>query len=278
MDVPTDTSRWTLGDYRTILREVFRLNPLLRHEARKVVAQIGRPYTALFVRRGDKLVEEAEYIPISKILSWITYDESTVFFVQTDDYTVVEEMRECLPNHTIHSTVPPTKRGSYHNSTYQQTGYTPWTEKTPEQARAETTEMLVGLSVCLAAEQCWTDDTSNVGRFLKLMDDRVHVYPEDYSVDETLHVHPSWTIKHNFPVNQTNARSGYWISRPSDAWNGCTYIWRSDQEGSEVQQVGPHCVSQEVREGQEGEASGEGRVQDSQGEVRRGGEENQGVE
>jgi hypothetical protein len=55
--------------------------------------------------------------------------------------------------------------------------------------------MLVGLFVCLAAEHCWTDDTSNVGRFLKLYDDRVHVYPEDYRVDETLHAHPAWSLR-----------------------------------------------------------------------------------
>lgn len=190
-----DVAHWTLGDYRRVLRTLFRLAPLLRHTAKEVIATLGGPYTALFVRRGDKLVAEAPYIPVTDILSQISYDASTVFFVQTDDYTVVEELRAILPNHTIHSTVPPHKRGSYHSSKYQQTGYVPWTEKSPEEARVETTEMLVGLSVCLAADQCWTDDTSNVGRFLKLMDDRVHVYPQDYAVDESRHAHPAWSLR-----------------------------------------------------------------------------------
>ncbi len=194
-NVNTDPMRWTLGHYRTALRELFRLTPLLSHEVRKVIDRIGGPYTAIFVRRGDKIVAEASYIPMSTILEWVPHDESTVFFVQTDDYTVIEEMRALLPTHTIHHTVPPHKRGSYHSIQYKQSVAIPWTLKTPEEAYQETTEMLVGLSVCLAATHCWTDDTSNVGRFLKLMDDKVHIYPEDYSVDESYNQHPAWNIR-----------------------------------------------------------------------------------
>ena len=158
--------------------------------------QIGRPYTALFVRRGDKIASgEAAFVPMSEILSHVTYDENTVFFIQTDDYAVIEETRALLPNHTIRSTVPPTKRGSYHSPKYNQKAYVPWTEKAPASAREETFEMLTGLFVCLDAEHCWTDDTSNVGRFLKLYNDNVHVYPKDYSVDESFHAHPAWNIR-----------------------------------------------------------------------------------
>lgn len=198
MDVPLDVPRWTLGDYRQAIRTVFRLSPPLRQDVRQCLAKIGGPFTALFVRRGDKVVREAPLRPVAEILSSVRYDDSTVFFVQTDDFTVVEDLRALLPTHTIHSTVPPTKRGSYHSRLYPQSGYVPWSEKSPEEARTETTEMLVGLSVCLAATECWTDDTSNVGRFLKLMDDRVHVYPTDYSVDESDHQHPAWTLRAEF--------------------------------------------------------------------------------
>jgi len=193
--VPLNVQTWTLGDYRKAVRELLRPCALLRHEIRRVKEQIGRPYTAIFVRRGDKIVSgEARFVPMSEILSHVSYDETTVFFIQTDDYGVVEETRALLPNHTVHSTVPPTKHGSYHSRNYKQKTYVPWTEKTPEDAKAETMEMLTGLFVCLDAEQCWSDDTSNVGRFLKLYDDRVHIYPKDYSIDESFHAHPAWTI------------------------------------------------------------------------------------
>lgn len=193
-DTPAMVEQWTLGDYRRVLRELYTLTPLLRQKVQSVRNRIGKPYIGLFVRRGDKLVSEAKYIPMSTILSYIPYKSDTVFFVQTDDYGVIEEMRNVLPNHVIYHTVPTTKRGSYHSSHYTQSVSVPWSNKSLEDARAETEEMLVGLSVCLAADQCWTDDTSNVGRFLKLYDDRVHVYPNDYSVDETFHAHPAWSI------------------------------------------------------------------------------------
>jgi hypothetical protein len=194
-NIPLNVQKWTLGDYRRALRELLRPSALLRYEVRHIKEQIGRPYTALFVRRGDKIVSgEAAFLPMSEILSHVTYNDDTVFFIQTDDYTVVEETRALLPNHTIHCTVPPTKRGSYHNHKYNQNVYVPWTEKAPIDARAETLEMLTGLFVCLEAEHCWSDDTSNVGRFLKLYDDSVHIYPSDYSVDESLHAHPAWNI------------------------------------------------------------------------------------
>lgn len=193
--ISDELATWTLGDYRRTLHELVWLTPCLRMEVKRVLQSIGTPFTAVFVRRGDKVVHEAPFLPMSTILSWIPYTESTVFFIQTDDYTVIEEARVCLPHHRIVSTCPPTKRGSYHTRNYAQTVAIPWTDKTVEDARTETTEMLVGLFVCLAAEHCWTDDTSNVGRFLKLYDDRVHVYPADYSVDDTQHLHPAWTLR-----------------------------------------------------------------------------------
>jgi hypothetical protein len=194
--LPLNVAKWCLGDYRKALRELVRPNARVRYEVKKIKEKIGSPYTAIFVRRGDKIASgEAEFLPMSQILSYIPYKDDTVFFIQTDDYGVVEEARALLPNHTIHCTVPPTKRGSYHSPKYNQSISIPWTEKTDADAKVETMEMIAGLFACLEAEQCWTDDTSNVGRFLKLYDDRVHVYPNDYSVNESLHAHPAWSLR-----------------------------------------------------------------------------------
>jgi hypothetical protein len=141
-------------------------------------------YIAIFVRRGDKLIEEAGYISFVDILAKIPHTEQTVFFIQTDDYGVVEEARRALPTSRIESTVPPTKRGSFHTR-----------RRSKQQIKEETEEMLVGLSVCLRAPACWTDSTSNVGRFLKLASPRVRVYPEDFAVDPSYVMCPAWSIK-----------------------------------------------------------------------------------
>lgn len=194
--IQTNHEKWPLGEYRRVIRELLRPVANIRMRIRDVIQKIGSPYTAIFVRRGDKIMSgEANYIPMSEILSKVKYDANTVFFIQTDDYTVVEETKALLPTHKIYSTVPRNKRGSYHHPKYIQNVSVPWTEKTPTEAQIETTEMIVGLFVCLHAEHCWTDDTSNVGRFLKLYDDRVHVYPEDYSVNESFCTHPAWSLR-----------------------------------------------------------------------------------
>ena len=205
---PPDTSQqdmnMPMSDYMQAVREIFVLRPHLTDRARPILQQMGE-FISIFVRRGDKLIKEAQYIPMSDILKRIDYSDTTRFFIQTDDYTVVEEAQSILGAHRVFSTVPSTKRGSYHTdkhvdqetyNAYIQT-VIPWNKKTPAQAKEETEEMLVGLYICLQARECWSDDTSNVGRFLKLYDDaKVHIYPENYCVNPNQsRIHPTWSIR-----------------------------------------------------------------------------------
>ena len=173
-----------LQEYVTAIHELFRLKSDLVTRVNIIVANIPSDYIAVFVRRGDKLIQEAKYIPFSEILQCIPHSKTSTFFIQTDDYGVIEEAKQLLPNARIISTVPSTKRGSFHN-----------TQRSRQQIREETEEMLIGLSVCLRSSSCWTDDTSNVGRFLKLSSPRVHIYPKDYDVDLSYVMCPAWSIK-----------------------------------------------------------------------------------
>lgn len=173
-------------DYEHVVRELFVLRNSLRLRVETVVSSLPPDFIGLFVRRGDKLISEAPYIPMRDILSKIPYTDSNVFFIQTDDYGVIEEIKDILPNKIVY-TVPDTKRGSHHDD---------WvTKKTPSQIREETEEMLVGLAVCLRSTQCWTDHTSNVGRFLKLYSPTtVSFYTTDLVYDEERLIHPSFSI------------------------------------------------------------------------------------
>lgn len=185
-----------LEDYRVACHDLFKLGTPLVERVHQLIRSMDSTYVAIFVRRGDKLNEEAEYIAVEDILSAIPHTAETPFFIQTDDYTVVEEFRRIHPSHLIHTTVPPTKRGQYLTRTHlaMDSGrnpniaqVVPVSEQSPSQLREETNEMLVGLSVCYLAPSCWTDNTSNVGRFLKLMaPDTVHVYPNDTPLDLSL--------------------------------------------------------------------------------------------
>jgi hypothetical protein len=173
-----------LQEYVNAIHELFVLKPELVYRVNSLVATLPSDFIAVFVRRGDKLIKEAKYIPVSDILKHIPHSETDTFFIQTDDYSVVEEAKVLLLNAKIVSTVSPTKRGAFHKQ-----------PRSANQVREETEEMLVGLSVCLRSSSCWTDDTSNVGRFLKLSNPRVHIYPEDYDVDLSCVICPAWHIK-----------------------------------------------------------------------------------
>lgn len=173
---------FSVEQYAKAVQDIFQLRAPLRLEAKRWLA---KECIGLFVRRGDKLIREARFLPVKDILQTIDFDSNTEFFVQTDDYGVIEEMSTCIPN-TIHSIVPKTKRGSYHNE---------WLKKTPKQIRQETEEMLTGLYVCLHSKACWTDHTSNIGRFLKLYGmDRVRLYTTDKEVNVQDLIHPSFSL------------------------------------------------------------------------------------
>lgn len=172
-----------LSEYMISIRELFVLKPDLQARVHAIVSQMPTNYIALFVRRGDKLTREASYISVSDIVDKIPHQETSTFFIQTDDYGVVEEAKHVLPHAQIISTVPRTKRGSFHDA-----------RRTRTQIQEETEEMLVGLSVCLRSSSCWTDATSNVGRFLKLSSPNVHVYPKDFQVDPSFVMCPAWAI------------------------------------------------------------------------------------
>ena len=173
-----------LAEYITSIRELFVIKPELQNRVNSLVSSMPLDYIAVFVRRGDKLNSEAGYIAFADILQKIPHETTSTFFLQTDDYGVVEEAMQLLPSAHIVSTVPRTKRGSFH-----------YTRRSRQQIREETEEMLVGLSVCLRSSSCWSDATSNVGRFLKLANPRVRIYPEDFDVDPSYVMCPAWSIK-----------------------------------------------------------------------------------
>lgn len=177
---------FTCREYHEAVRMLFTLRASLRIRVENMVSSLPLDFIGLFVRRGDKLIREAPFIPMRDILAKIPYTDSSVFFIQTDDYGVIEEIKDILPNNIVY-TVPDTKRGSHHDD---------WvTKKTTSQIREETEEMLVGLAVCLRASHCWTDHTSNVGRFLKLYSPRtVFFYTTDLVYDEEMLIHPSFSL------------------------------------------------------------------------------------
>jgi len=164
---------YSLNDYINAINNIYILNKDLIERGDKIINQLDNNYIAIFIRRGDKITE-AKFISIPVILSKINITNETKLFIQTDDYSVVEQIKILLPNNMIYSTVSTEKRGSYHNKDYLhrsskgKSNIIPLCDKKKDQIKEETEEMLIGLYICKMAKECWVDHTSNVSRFVKL--------------------------------------------------------------------------------------------------------------
>ena len=213
--------------YRTIIPEIYRLNPVVREaldDARFTFAQFqsGSPnrmnqkdllaapaafdYGGLFIRRGDKLIEESLMIPAENYLLFLLeiYPNVQTVFVQTDDYNVFLELlayQEKTPkiqHIQLYTLCKPHLKGGMvitkhyydycqdpdfetniekipipQNQDYLRTNrenlkaFVPIEMQTPEQVREHTTAMLIGIDFLLKSKVCVTDYLSNVTRFIK---------------------------------------------------------------------------------------------------------------
>lgn len=167
-----------LQDYIQAIREIYILKPELEARADEILSK-NPELISLFVRRGDKITYgEAPYIEVNSILKLTDIDTNSTIFIQTDDYRVVLELELELPNAKLISTVSKDKFGSHSRV---------WSRLVNTERKIQTEEMLVGLQVCIKSRLCWTDFTSNVGRFLKLSNfDNVKIYASDRQIPELI--------------------------------------------------------------------------------------------
>jgi hypothetical protein len=143
----------------TAIKEIYHLKPELKEKAEQILNQNPNLAT-LFVRRGDKITYgEAPFIEVATILKNTDLATYSTIFVQSDDYRITEELRTLLPQKIILSTTPSDKFGSHSRV---------WKRLPNEERRKQSEEMFIGLYVCTHSAKCWTDYTSNVGRYLKL--------------------------------------------------------------------------------------------------------------
>ena len=180
-------------DYKDGIREVFTFQPYLLEKAYEV---ISGDYVAIFIRRGDKLLGEALYIPAEHYVTLALQNNPKIIFVQTDDYRAYLEIREIVasrcPEVQVITTCPTNKLGFFYNSLNIHTGrccaymidnklvsntanieylvtvapQKPLTEFTAEETRAHVEEMLVGIIICQRAKTVVLDHMSNVSRFI----------------------------------------------------------------------------------------------------------------
>ena len=213
--------------YRTILPEIYRLNPTVLAEIEKAQFAFAQKqenspirlsqkdtlptiasleYGALFIRRGDKLIEESILVTAEHYLLYLLeiYPNVQTVFVQTDDYNVFlelltyQEQTPKIQHIQLYTLCKPHLKGGMvitkhyydycrdpafetnlqqihlpQNRDYLRThqenlkAFVPLEMQTPEQIREHTTDMLVGIDFLLKSKVCVTDYLSNVTRFIK---------------------------------------------------------------------------------------------------------------
>jgi hypothetical protein len=196
----SDTDRrFTVSEYKEAMKELFVFQPYLHELAAKVAGDLdlGDSYVSIFIRRGDKLLGESVYTPIEAYVDMALSKSPSVIFVQTDDYRVVQEIRELVGRRDasvrVVSTCPQEKNGfflnpvensevrclryvmqdgtnvvnrenvNYLNSTPKQK---PFIEYTPCEIKEHVEEMLTGIIICQRSKYLVIDNMSNTSRYL----------------------------------------------------------------------------------------------------------------
>lgn len=178
ISIPSFIPTYKNNDYIDCIKKIFILKPFIINKATEYINNVlQNNYIAIYVRRGDKYTE-TKFIPEETIINKINPDINTNIFIQTDDYTVVENFKRLLPNHNIFYIIPENKRGHYQSNLYLNKSNdnnkykslcVPFNDiNDPEYIFNDTTELLTGMYICSKAAQCWVDYSSNVGRFIKL--------------------------------------------------------------------------------------------------------------
>jgi hypothetical protein len=181
---------YTLLQYESAVKEIYKPSESVLNQASMIRDGIGVPYTSLYVRRGDKVsgkFKEMDILPTEEILARANIkDDGSAIFVQTDDFTVVEEIMKLLPSCRVISMTHPKAKGSFIEELHR---------LNPDEKRIHTENLLISIEIFLGGTTCWTDHRSNVGRLQKLLAfDRVYFYDEKLELHKNAIIEPYYSL------------------------------------------------------------------------------------
>jgi len=198
--------QFPLRDYVAIISEYYKYNTKTFEHIQKIKNELGlvpQQYGAIYIRRGDKLVDEIKFIPSSKFVELLLskYPDCKIIFVQTDDYNSFLEVQDYIQNKNLDIKIltlcPKTNFGSIANSGYAnkminnsidklkegseilsdnkeymkkitQKLSKPISEMTPDERYEHTLELLTSVDISINSKICVCDYKSNVSRFIKI--------------------------------------------------------------------------------------------------------------
>ena len=182
--------QYTLSQYEEAVKEIYKPSEKILNHAESIRDGIGSPYISLYIRRGDKVsgkFKENDIIPTKDILERANIkDDGSTVFLQTDDFTVFDEVMKLIPSCRVITITPPTAKGCFIEELHR---------LSPDEKRNHTENLLISIELFLGGSSCWTDHRSNVGRLQKLLAfDRVHFYDEELVLDRNAPIQPYYSL------------------------------------------------------------------------------------
>jgi hypothetical protein len=158
----SDIPESTFQEHHDAIKDIFVLNDDLKKSAEDFKNMMGRPYKAIYVRRGDKtsgLEKEMSPQDIPALIKETDISAGDKLFVMSDDYAVVEEVKKLLPEVNVFTMATPESRGSSIHELKK---------LDPVKMKIHAKELFTSMEVLKGASKSWVDNRSNLGRFMKL--------------------------------------------------------------------------------------------------------------
>ena len=208
---PTVLGQFPWKIYRSIILDIYKYNLETQtkiNDSKKILNWNPSEYATIFIRRGDKLIEESLIIPAEHYLIFLLelYPECNKVYLQTDDYNVFLELKEfqhkhheqlkhidirtfckekfrggmvitkeyynyCRDNNIQEKikTIPISQNQNYLRENLESLQKCkPLEMQTPDEIYQHTMDMLIGIDMVFHGRFCITDYQSNITRFIKL--------------------------------------------------------------------------------------------------------------
>ena len=195
------TDLFTITEYKNIIPEFYIYNKTTTqkiYDCKNKLNLINKKYDSIFIRRGDKLVSESEYIPTVNYIELLLKKNPicNTIFLQTDDYNCYLDLVNYVTNNNLNIDIitlcnPKSLGGIVVNCSHiQQLIHVKTTRinnkeyisknnvnfrntKSVDQMNEEeiyehTINMIIGIDITLQSQICVCEYSSNVARFIKL--------------------------------------------------------------------------------------------------------------
>ena len=193
-------SEYSIKEYKEVLNNIYiyNKNTIKLIENRKIKLNLkNNNYNSIFIRRGDKLLSESDYIPAENYLIYLLElnPQCKNIYLQTDDYNCFIELNDYINKHgldinlittceknckgmitfsqhkynILNNNIKKKENVNYlKNNIETLSKYKPVDKMDSKEIYNHTLEMLIGIDIVLNSNIVVTDYSSNVARFIKL--------------------------------------------------------------------------------------------------------------